>query len=313
MRIGTGLLCFALIAVSAAQSFASERAAFLIETPKAKEKVATYIGTVDWSLDDNGAEPPTVSAKVALPTAGLRVSFVFRKNTDPTLPAAQTIEVRTENNGNIVPQAKQISVLQPRREDEINGKPLAGVPVTISGTYFIIGLAEEVQKARSNEAALRRELWIDLPMQLVDKRIAKLTIEKGKRGQQVIDAAFTAWNDASAAPGARQAETIFGDADLPAMHAAFVANEARFIRDYRGRTFKAKMPLHSVKEDAASRGHFFVAYGAAGDLICQVDREPQVALVAAKSKGDVLSVRGTIQGQASGSVVLSDCTLTDGE
>lgn len=298
MRLGAALLYYVVLTGLPAASYAAERAAFLIETPKTKAKVSTYIGTVDWSIDNNGAEPPTVSAKVAIPAANLRISFVFRKNTDPALPAAQTIEIRTENTGNAIPQMRQISVLQARREDEINGKPLAGVPVTISGTYFIIGLAEEGRKARENEAALRREPWIDIPVQFADKRVGKLTIEKGKIGQQAVEAAFAAWNGASAAPNeARQAETIFGDADLPVMHAEFAANEARFIRNYRGRSFKAKMPLHSVKEDPVSHNHFFVAYGAAGDLICQVDRESQVALVAAKNKGDVLSVRGRFEGR----------------
>src|SRR5262249_29685955 len=123
----------------------------------------------------------------------VRLTLDIRKNTDPALPASNTIEVRfTLPPGSVLPGIQQISVPQLRREENPNGDALAGGPVKITDTYFLIGLAQGDFEKR-NADLLRSRGWIDIPIQLTDNRIAKITIEKGTTGDRILADALSTW------------------------------------------------------------------------------------------------------------------------
>ena len=176
----------------------AQRAALLIEAPDLESKVRTFLGSTIWRLDNvpAGSGQPlgtAVHADVEVPEAKVRVSLDLRKNTDPALPAASTIEVRfTLLPGSIFPGIQQIAVPQMRREENPNGDSLAGVPVKITDTYFLVGLAQGDPAARNNEL-MRSRSWIDIPIQLSDNRIAKIAIEKGAVGDRIVADALTTW------------------------------------------------------------------------------------------------------------------------
>ena len=176
----------------------AQRAALLIEAPDLESKVRTFLGSTIWRLDNvpTGSGQPlgtAVHADVEVPEAKVRVSLDLRKNTDPALPAASTIEVRfTLLPGSVFPGIQQIAVPQMRREENPNGDSLAGVPVKITDTYFLVGLAQGDPAARNNEL-MRSRSWIDIPIQLSDNRIAKIAIEKGAVGDRIVADALTTW------------------------------------------------------------------------------------------------------------------------
>ncbi|MFO1117870.1 MAG: hypothetical protein U1E28_19490 [Beijerinckiaceae bacterium] len=177
----------------------AHRAALLIDAPDLPDKVKTYIGSVVWRLDSvpTGAGRPlgtAVHADVDIPEAKLRMSLDIQKNLDDSLPASHTINVNfTILAGSEIPGIKQIGAIQMRREDASNGEGLAGVPVQITDTAYLIGLARGDFVVR-NMDLLKNRGWLDLPLALSNGRIAKFSLEKGASGTRVIADAIQAWD-----------------------------------------------------------------------------------------------------------------------
>lgn len=185
-------------AVTQAPIPVAQRAALLVEAPDLDSKVRTFIGSTVWRLDTTSVDAgqplgTSVHADVDIPDAKVRLTLDIRKNTDAALPASDTIEVRfTLAPDSTLPGIKQISVPQMRREENPNGDALAGVPVKITDTYFLVGLAQGDFEKRNSDL-LRSRSWFDIPIQLTDNRIAKLTIEKGAAGDRILTDALSSW------------------------------------------------------------------------------------------------------------------------
>ncbi|MBX3526749.1 MAG: hypothetical protein KF904_11140 [Rhodoblastus sp.] len=176
----------------------AHRAALLVEAPETPEKVKTYIGSVVWRLDNVPGGPgqplgTAVHADVEIPEAKVRMTVDLQKNMDASLNASHTIEIRFSlQQGSIIPGVKQIGAVQMRREDMANGDPLAGVPVPITDTYYLVGLARGDMEARNIEL-LKTRGWLDVPLALTNGRIAKFSLEKGASGDRVINDALSVW------------------------------------------------------------------------------------------------------------------------
>jgi len=176
----------------------AHRAALLIEAPETPEKVKTFIGSVVWRLDNvpGGAGQPlgtAVHAEVDIPEAKVRMTVDIQRNTDPSLNASHTIEVRFSlPPGSVIPGVKQIGSIQMRREDMANGDALAGVPVQITETYYLVGLQRGDMEPRNMEL-LKTRGWLDVPLALTNGRIAKFSLEKGASGDRVINDALSVW------------------------------------------------------------------------------------------------------------------------
>ncbi len=176
----------------------AHRAALLVEAPDTPEKVKTYIGSVVWRLDNVPGGPgqplgTAVHAEVEIPEAKVRMTVDLQKNTDASLNASHTIEIRFAlQPGSVIPGVKQIGAVQMRREDMANGDPLAGVPVPITETYYLVGLQRGDMEAR-NIDLLKTRGWLDVPLALSNGRIAKFSLEKGASGDRVINDALSVW------------------------------------------------------------------------------------------------------------------------
>ncbi|HMN72323.1 MAG TPA: hypothetical protein PKA55_10705 [Rhodoblastus sp.] len=176
----------------------AHRAALLLEAPETPEKVKTYIGSVVWRLDNVPGGPgqplgTAVHAEVEIPEAKVRMTLDLQKNTDASLNASHTIEIRFSlQPGSVIPGVKQIGAVQMRREDMANGDPLAGVPVPITETYYLVGLQRGDMEAR-NMDLLKSRGWLDVPFALTNGRIAKFSLEKGASGDRVINDALSVW------------------------------------------------------------------------------------------------------------------------
>jgi hypothetical protein len=176
----------------------AHRAALLIEAPEEESKVKTYIGSVVWRLENasrDAGQPLTtaVRADVDIPDAKFKVALTFQKNLDPALPASHTFSIRfTPLAASPIGDVQQIDAPQMRHNEAPSGDPLSAVPVPIMDNNFIVGLARGDFENR-NLDLIRSRAWIDVPMLLKSKRVAKLTLEKGVSGDRAITDALAAW------------------------------------------------------------------------------------------------------------------------
>ena len=135
-------------------------------------------------------------AEVDLPEAKLKAVILIRKNLDGTLPATHYIEMRfTPTAGGPIPEILTISTPQMRKEDKPAGDALTGVPAPILRNFFLVGLTRGESATIRNLDLIRSRGWIDIPMQLSDQRIAKITFEKGTTGERIVNEALSVWAD----------------------------------------------------------------------------------------------------------------------
>jgi hypothetical protein len=176
----------------------AHRAALLVEAPEEENKVKTYIGSVVWRLENVGRDAgqplsSAVRADVDIPDAKLKVALTFQKNLDPALPASHTVSIRfTPLAGSLIGDVAQIDSPQMRRDETPSGDALSAVPVPIMDNNFLVGLARGDFETR-NIDLIKTRAWIDVPMLLKNKRVAKLTLEKGVTGERTINDALAAW------------------------------------------------------------------------------------------------------------------------
>ncbi len=158
-----------------------------------------YNATVVWRLENVGGGPgePVGSAirgDVDVPDAKMKLSLVFRKNTDTALSASHTINVAFKPAPDSpLGGVKAIGPIQMRRADAQSGEKVMGIPVPITENNFLIGLMRGDRETR-NIQLLRSLSVLDLPMQLTDGRAATINMEKGPSGERVFADAIEAWS-----------------------------------------------------------------------------------------------------------------------
>ena len=177
---------------------AVSRAALLMETPGDPQKPKVVVGTATWSLipatGQNQAAGPAVQADIDIPDAKMRATVTIRKNTDASLPATHTIDLRFSfADGAEIKGFKDMALPQMRRDDTPTGDALSGVRVKINDDYFLVGLTRSDADTAHNLEMLSTRNWLDFPLLFNDDHIAKLTFEKGATGQSVIAQAIEAW------------------------------------------------------------------------------------------------------------------------
>ncbi|ACK49975.1 hypothetical protein Msil_1006 [Methylocella silvestris BL2] len=176
----------------------ARRAALLVEAPEEPNKVRTFLGAVNWKVDNvtSGPNDPlsmAVHATVEIPEEKLEIVMTLQKNFDSSLPASHTMKIQfIEGADSPLGSVQQISVPQMRLEDTATGDALNGVPVQITDNTFLVGLTSGSPEA-GNLDLLKSRGWIDVPILLSNGKIAKLTFEKGPAGDRAIDDAIAAW------------------------------------------------------------------------------------------------------------------------
>ncbi|MBI1980316.1 MAG: hypothetical protein HYS63_01875 [Methylocystis sp.] len=156
-----------------------------------------YNGSAVWRLENVGGpgEPvgSAIRGDIDIPDAKLKMTLLFRKNTDATLSASHTINVSfTMAPGSPIGGVKAIGPIQMRRSDAQSGEKVVGIPVPITENNFLIGLMRGDHESR-NIVLLRSLAALDLPMQLADGRAATINMEKGPSGERVFADAIDAW------------------------------------------------------------------------------------------------------------------------
>jgi hypothetical protein len=177
----------------------AQRAEFFVAYPNQPDKVEhIYSGTVLWRLEntggvDGGQLRPAIRGDVDFPDAKVKATVLIQKNVDQALSASHTINIAFKFQGGDVKGVSQIGNVELRRPDAQRGQPVAGIPVPINESNFLIGLMRGPNEAR-NVQLLRLPAIIDIPLKLSDNRLATINLEKGASGERVFSDALDAWS-----------------------------------------------------------------------------------------------------------------------
>ncbi|MFY9656755.1 MAG: hypothetical protein WAK01_09240 [Methylocystis sp.] len=176
----------------------AQRAEFYVAYPNQPEKVEhIYSGTVLWRLEnaggaDGGQLRPAIRGDVDFPDAKVKATILIQRNVDQALSASHTISIAIKFLGGDVKGVSQIGNIEFRRPDAQRGQAVAGIPVPINESNFLIGLMRGPSEAR-NLQLLRTPAIIDIPLKLSDNRLATFNLEKGASGERVFSDALDAW------------------------------------------------------------------------------------------------------------------------
>jgi hypothetical protein len=173
------------------------RAAMLIASPDNPQKPVVNLGSTVWStIPPAPGQPATVAVKAEadIPDLKMHATMVLRKNTDPTLEASHTIDLKFAfAEGAPVTGFKDVGLPQMRRLDSTASETLNSVKVKISDDYFLVALAKSDQDLARNLDLMKTRAWFDFPLLLNDDRIAKLVFQKSADGEAMLEKAFEAW------------------------------------------------------------------------------------------------------------------------
>jgi hypothetical protein len=184
-------------APSAPATAPAGRAAMLVASADNPQKPAVSLGSTVWSLIPPApGQPATVGVKAEadIPDLKMHATMTLRKNTDPTLQATHTIDLKFSfAEGAPITGFKDVGLPQMRKEDSTAAEALTSVKVKISDTYFLIALAKGEADIARNLDLMQTRSWFDFPLLLNDDRIAKVVFQKSTEGQTMLDKAFDAW------------------------------------------------------------------------------------------------------------------------
>lgn len=105
----------------------------------------------------------------------------------------------------------------------------------------------------------------------------------------------------------------FGGGDIAKMHSEYEANQARFMRNYKGKSLDVQMTMAAVTENIIFKGTYDVTFGKStwGDIRCNISDPKQIDYIINKNKGDLIHVNGVIDDHLLGAVVLRNCALSN--
>jgi hypothetical protein len=181
----------------AAPTPSAGRAAMLIASADNPQKPVVSLGSTVWSvLPPAPGQPATVAVKADadIPDLKMHATMTLRKNTDPTLQATHTIDLKFSfADGSPITGFRDVGLPQMRKEDSTAAETLTSVKVKISDVYFLIALAKGDQDTARNLDIMQTRAWFDFPLLLNDNRIAKVVFQKSPEGEAMLAKAFDAW------------------------------------------------------------------------------------------------------------------------
>jgi hypothetical protein len=184
-------------AANPAAAASAGRAAMLVASADNPQKPVVSLGSTTWSfIPPVPGQPATVAVKAEadIPDLKMHATMTLRKNTDPTLQATHTIDLKFSfAEGAPITGFKDVGLPQMRKEDSTAAEALTSVKVKISDTYFLIALAKGDADTARNLDLMKTRSWFDFPLLLNDDRIAKVVFQKSPEGQAMLEKAFEAW------------------------------------------------------------------------------------------------------------------------
>jgi hypothetical protein len=158
-------------------------------------------GRALWRLDavnagQGMALETVIRGSVELPSAGMTLNILIRRNLDAALPASHTIELTFANtsvNGAAPRVVRDVALPMMRPEETIRGVSVAGLPVPVKENVFLIGLSDLKGDVDRNTELLLKRNWMELPVRFASGQKAALLFDKGVSGERVFLDAFRQW------------------------------------------------------------------------------------------------------------------------
>lgn len=154
------------------------------------------LGKTVWSIiPPVPGRPATVAvrADADIPDLKMHATMILRKNTDPTVQAAYTIDLKFSfGDGAPITGVKDV---EPKMRDlgPTASEALTSVKVKLSDVYFLIALVKSDQDTVRNLHLTQTRAWFDFSLLLNDNRIAKLLFQKSLTGEAMLARAFEVW------------------------------------------------------------------------------------------------------------------------
>ena len=172
--------------------------AILYEEDPSDPKGYQFNGSVVWHTEtiktDGKPDELAARADVDIPSRGLRIRMLLKRNIDPSLPASHVIELTlatpSDYQGGGIANVPGILV---KSNQQARGTPLAGLAVKVTDGFFLVGLSSVAIDRERNLKKLRENPWIDIPIVYANQRRAILAIDEGASGEQVFKTVLTAW------------------------------------------------------------------------------------------------------------------------
>lgn len=111
------------------------------------------------------------------------------------------------------------------------------------------------------------------------------------------------------APTASIAADLGAD-DIAKIKQTYKDNEARFKRDYKGKTFEAELPFVAAKENMFTEGKYTLGFGSGSifdDVSCETSDTATVNVVIDWNKGDTIVVSGVVDDSLMTTIKLVNC------
>jgi hypothetical protein len=101
------------------------------------------------------------------------------------------------------------------------------------------------------------------------------------------------------------------DSDLEEMHETYEKNQARFVRDFVGRPFRATLTVNKVTQNPIFASQFHVSFGTAfHGVSCGIEDQRVIAFITNLNKGDRVFVVGNVSDHSFGDVDLKNCEIS---
>ena len=103
---------------------------------------------------------------------------------------------------------------------------------------------------------------------------------------------------------------VYDHNDLPRIKEVSGNNAALFVRDYRGKTFSARMPFFNVTQTVIQQD-FKAGFGTGllPDVECKITNPRTLGQLADASENDIFFVSGRIKDTILGVLQLEDCKI----
>jgi hypothetical protein len=166
-----------------------------------------FSGTVSWSEGKDELGQPTLVGKADIPARNLAVSVLIRKNSDPTLPASNLMEINfTVGQSFIGGSIAGLPGVLMKNEELVPGTQLIGASARVVGNSFLFALSSSPADEATNRDLLTSRKWLDLAVIYATGKRAILTLEKDDKAQALFTQVFDEWAKEAAAAAPKPAD-----------------------------------------------------------------------------------------------------------
>ena len=172
--------------------------AILFEQPRASAPAGALVNEADasvaWQAVTGTADGTVIVAQLDVPETGQRLTLLFRKNHDTSLPASHIIEVDVAPQRTFPDKAiTDVGGLVAKDAPNEAGTPLSAATARIADGVFWIGLSTTVDEIDRNVRFLTESQFFDLLLTYASGQQVTLTFEKGRTGRAIFERVLPTW------------------------------------------------------------------------------------------------------------------------